>query len=211
MARNFFPLVTATALAIESISKHGFQRSRDDEPTKAHVEYLLLEGFEPEEATVLRARAIIEWVRELEVKSDFDDKLADVFYDDSVSPRGLAFVAAAVPAFERASERKTQRESAVFIGEAGDRAKALGRFEVIGLREGEGQYGPWLLVKARRMSDGAVASWFATGGFAPFGEGDVIDVRGGVKGHNRQYGETSLTRARAKIVPAIMPDDDEAF
>ncbi len=204
-------------LAAYSIRTRGWASSKEDEPTKAHVGFLLCPQFHPTAEQERRAQlaevtvkdramgqAAHAWILQQPTDSDYMHNLVTAC-SHAVTPKMLGVVVSGVVAYTRALEREVARRRRAeaekvsqHVGEVKQRLDIEG--EVTFVRSFDSRFGVTTLVKLADDA-GNIFTWFAS--TAPeVTVGDKVKVRGTVKKHDDYKGvkQTVLTRCKLEVV-----------
>lgn len=204
----FTPVLTALHLALLIVEEHGYVSKKqanltDEEPTAFRLQRVA-EHFDAEltPAQTEAASLVYHHTFEGEARSDFDFTLREVLS----SPRGLSsaqlvFAACAVGNFLRDQQRAAEdaeraaNSTSRYVGTEGEMINVL--VTCTRKHKGEGMFGPYVgygFVDA----DGNEFSVFYTGNSFNCEPGDLLTLRGKVKGHEvfRGVKQTKLTRIK---------------
>ena len=167
----------------------------------------------PSEADVARAEAALEWARSFDISdeslSDYIHSVAVACASEYLHTRTEGIVASIIPAYDRALGQEVARRQTTdlkttsrFIGTVGDRIEVDA--VVLDRRSGEGNYGPWTLI--RYIVDGSVLAWFASGepAEALTKIGSTVRIKATVKSHQDRDGlqQTGVSRVAVAKVKA---------
>lgn len=162
------------------------------------------EGFAPNDEDSVKAKQIIEWVKGLPGKSEYETNLKIILSDEWVRYQDWGFVFSAHIAYNKAMSeleaRKAEasdRKPSEFVGQCGKRDK----FRLIcrGIIAFDGQWGTSVLHKLEDEA-GNKFSWFSSGPQEWIQEGEWVSLKGTVKQH-KLYNETKQT-ILTRCVPA---------
>lgn len=167
----------------------------------------------PSEADVARAEAALEWARSFDISdeslSDYLHSVAVACASECLHPRTEGIVASIIPAYDRVLGQEVARRQTAdlkttsrFIGTVGERIEVDA--VVLDRRSGEGNYGPWTLI--RYIVDGSVLAWFASGepAEALTKIGSTVRIKATVKSHQDRDGlqQTGVSRVAVAKVKA---------
>lgn len=156
------------------------------------------DGFAPTDADSAKAKQIIEWVKGLPGKSEYETNLKIILREEWVRYQDWGFVFSAHIAFAKANQsenqgKDTEKKPSDWVGQCGKRDK----FRLIcrGIIAFDGQWGTSVLHKLEDEA-GNKFSWFSSGPQEWIQEGEWVEIKGTVKQHKlyNEIKQTILTR-----------------
>lgn len=153
------------------------------------------EVFPGEEAKQL-AEAALVWAREeMEPNNDYLHNLKVLVSSGVIEWRDTGLAASIIIAYQKAKEKKKQREKSEHIGEVGERIEVDVVVEKVHVFEND-----WGTTKLHRFKDdkGNVIVWFASNELLE--EGKNYKIRGTVREHSEYRGVKQTVLTRCKVI-----------
>ena len=208
--------IRTTGWVSRSAARNSYDTTESTASLATHTLRLLPENkgyIVPTDADVARAEAALEWARSLDISdealSDYLHSVAVACASEYLHPRTEGIVASIIPAYDRVLGQEVARRQTTdlkatsrFIGTVGDRIEVDA--VVLDRRSGEGNYGPWTLI--RYIVDGSVLAWFASGepADALTKIGSTVRIKATIKAHQDRDGlqQTGVSRVAVAKVKA---------
>jgi hypothetical protein len=205
-----YDITQALEVAACSIRQWGYVKTSEMGSTKESIaEYFVTKdakvraSYVFEDSDLHKAIDALNWVKSSEEVSDFMLNLKAIAEIEMVLPKHLGYVAAIIPAYERAMTAKREAANSVptkYFGEVGKRQK-LGEAKLVSIITTEGYYGYSYLHLFVNESEGYMFKWFASSD-PGLEEGATYNLTAFVKAHEEYKGkkQTAIIRVKAEEV-----------